>query len=918
MPRTWVQYDKELPYLEDRQPWEKPLGFLRKTGPNQFEVVEGRRISKMLLVNKLRHAVDHWREEGYPGATETSKELLIYWFDQSHPPVFGNEPFHYYFCQREAIETIIYLFEVKKYDDLAPLIEEFQDIYPETLFDSSAEISVDMDGKRRIKRYFPELEQVGEQDMPEENLLRYAVKMATGAGKTYVMAFVIVWSYFNRIRENKNSYADNFLVVAPNRIVYERLVKDFAGSKIFYELPYIPDAWKSLFKLNIKTRGDESPLAPGGNLIVNNIQQLYESRIKEWKPDNIINAILGPKMKDPAKPPMTLLERIKELDNMLVINDEAHHVHDDELKWNESLLSIHNTFPKGLMMWLDFSATPKTPDGTYYPWIICDYPLAQAVEDRIVKTPLIVHTVNKREPEHINKDNVVAKYSEWILAALTRWKQHYEAFHKIDKKPVLFIMAEKNDYADKLAEGIKKIARTDKQLNLGIKDDEVLIIHTDRHGDVKDKDLESLREDARDVDQKDNRIKVIVSVLMLREGWDVQNVTIVLGLRAFDSPILPEQAIGRGLRLMRNISPDRTQTLEVIGNNKFEEIVRQLEKEGVGINTENTPPPLPVTIAPEKNRIEYDITIPATNFSYNRIYQKIGELDPMTFPSLFDSSKLSEETKFKINIRLFELGTQIHEEEIKHGFVEISQEIISTIVVETMKKARLTECFHILYPIIETYIKHKCFKTTIEDLENIHLRRKLREIDIQEAITDLLSTEIGKATAEKKNIQIEGKAIKLSDTPKFTWRRKHQRMVKTVFNFVAAYNNFELDFAKYLDNADDIEAFAALANIFKIDYLTSKGAIRYYFPDFIAVQTEGKKKIFWILETKGREYPELDQKNNAIKRWVDSVSAQTKQTWRYVMVKQGKFEYFKKSKKTKFADLLDALVINDQNKTLIE
>ncbi len=89
--------------------------------------------------------------------------------------------------------------------------------------------------------------------------------------------------------------------------------------------------------------------------------------------------------------------------------------------------------------------------------------------------------------------------------------------------------------------------------------------------------------------------------MMLKEGWDVQNVTIVLGLRPFSSKaqILPEQAVGRGLRLMRDISPDHTQTLEVMGTKAFEEFIRELEKEGVGINTVKIPPPLPVTIAPE-------------------------------------------------------------------------------------------------------------------------------------------------------------------------------------------------------------------------------------------------------------------------------------------------------------------------------
>ena len=223
-----------------------------------------------------------------------------------------------------------------------------------------------------------------------------------------------------------------------------------------------------------------------------------------------------------------------------------------------------------------------------------------------------------------------------------------------------------------------------------------------------------------------------------------------------------------------------------------------------------------------------------------------------------------------------------------------------------MRKARLTDCFSILYPVVEEYIRKKCFSTEIKDLENIDLRKQLRRIEIHEAITELLAKEIGKETAEKKPIKLEGRQIKLSDTPRFIWRRKHKKMKKTVFNFVAGYNNFEIEFADFLDKAQDIDAFSAMeGSLFRIDYLTSRGAIRYYFPDFVAVQTTGKNKIYWILETKGREYPELENKNNAIKRWCESVATQTKQEWRYLIIKQAKFELFKRSKKTTLSALIN-------------
>ena len=886
MPKTWVQYNKELPYIEDRQPWEIPTCHMRKKGLNEYEVVEGRRPSRMFLVNKLRKAVGEWRAKGYEGATETSKELLTYWFEQDHPPVFGSEPFHFYFCQQEAIETIIYLYEVKQFNDLAEVIKEFHEEYHDTLFSSEYEISEVMDGTRILKRYFPELRQDGEQELPEEDLLRYAIKMATGSGKTMVMALVVVWSYFNRLREGSRRHADNSLIVAPNVIVYERLAKDFADGKIFHEFPFIPPAWKSRWKINIKLRGDESPLAPSGNLVVNNIHQLYESRQKKWEPQSIVQAILGPEVaKDPTKPPQTLLERLKELDNLLVMNDEAHHVHDDELKWNESLLSLHRSIPGGLKMWLDFSATPKTPNNTYYPWIIVDYPLAQAVEDRIVKVPLIVHTVNKSDPERITSANVVQKYGSWITAALKRWKTHYDAYQEIRKKPILFLMAEKNAYADRMAEAIKKQGKC-----YGIEEDEVMVIHTDSTGEVRKSDLKQLRDEARDVDSPKSKIKVIVSVLMLREGWDVQNVTIVLGLRAFDSAILPEQAIGRGLRLMRDVSPDRTQTLEVIGNDRFEKIIKELETEGVGINTTKTPPPLPVTIAWEKGRLKYDIMIPQTDYSYSRVYKAIEKLDVSKLPSIFSSDKLSEDEKILLKMEVMNLGVEIHTVEIKADVIELGRELISHITTEIMKRAGLTDCFHQLYPRVQEYILTRCFDARLTDIENKELRKKLRELSIREAIIDTLAREIGQATAVKKPITVKGKPIKLSETDKFLWRRKHIRCEKTVFNFVACYNDFEAEFAEFLDKASDVEAFAALANILRIDYLSVTGAIRHYLPDFVAVQNVDGKKQYWIIETKGREYPDLQNKKRAVERWCKSVAEQTTEEWNYLLVRQSTFD----------------------------
>ncbi len=890
-PKTWVQYDKTLPYIEDRDPSKKPVAHLVKEGTNSYKVVEGRRPSKMLLVNKLREDVDNWRDNDYPGITNTTRELLYFWFFNDHK--LNGELFRYWFCQREAVETLIYLFEVKKYDDLKPVIENYSENFRKDLFKNAVEIVEDTQGNRKLIRYFPELQQEGEQDLPERGLLRYAFKMATGSGKTYAMALLIVWSYFNRLKEKDKRYPDNFLIIAPNVIVYERLAKDFANNKIFYTIPLIPPSWRIHWNIKVTLRDDDSPLNPSGNLIVNNIQQLYESRRQKFVAKNIVDDILGRiPQKDLTKSPEILIDKLRNLDNMMVINDEAHHVHEEELKWHQTLMGIHNSLPNGINLWLDFSATPKTQTGTYYPWIIVDYPLAQAVEDRIVKAPLIVHRIDKKDPENVNKNNVIQKYGDWITAAIQRWQEHYKTYSSVGKKPVLFIMAEKNEYADKIAETIRKR----KDLGLKNPEEEVMVIHVkSKEGEsaeteikIKENDLPVLRKLAREIDEPENKVKIIVSNMMLREGWDVQNVTVILGLRPFTSKaqILPEQAVGRGLRLMSKISPDHTQTLEVMGTEAFEEFVKELEKEGVGINTVRTFPPKSIKITAEKDRLKYDIEIPCAEPRWIRQYKKIEELDPLKLPSLYTSDKLNQERKILLQMEFPVTETEIHKAAIEVSILPTGREIISYITNEIRKRARILCDFNLLYPIVEKYILKRCFEKELNDIEDEILRKNLDDISVRDAIIDILAKEIGKISAEEKELIIKTGSIKLSDFEPFLWRRKHLRCKKTVFNFVAVYNDFEAEFAEFLDKSPDIDRFAAFADKFSIDYLSSRGAIRLYYPDFVAVQKIKNKEFFYIIETKGREYEDTDKKDQTIKKWCEDVSKQTKNQWKYLKVSQ--------------------------------
>ena len=914
---TIIPYNRALPEVPGRTPYTRPNQYLEKLGAGDYAVRQGRRPSDMFLVNKLRTAVDQWRDGGYQGASDVSKRLMQFWFDEDHLLKDGSV-FRYWWAQRESLETLIYLTEVRGFQDIEPVIEEFGETPRRGMLDMSfqietetfASLSPGMDGNRRLRRYISEVQKDAIQDLPERNLLRYAFKMATGSGKTVVMAMAIVWSYFNRLllpsprRRGAGGevFADNFLIVAPNVIVFERLEKDFASNKIFYDLPLIPPEWRAQWGMKVILRGESAQPAPRGNLFLVNIQQIYESREDDWTPAHALDAILGrPPRQDLASYQPSMLERIKSLSNLMVLNDEAHHVHDDDLAWNKTLLALHENLKHktghGLTLWLDFSATPKTQVGTYYPWIIVDYPLAQAIEDQIVKAPLIVHRVDKETPRKVTKDTVVQTYHDWIIVALERWKAHSHTYKAVGQKPVLFIMTERTAYAEAIAEHIRRHTRLRRK--------EILVIHTDAQGRIREsartkqarQRLEELRAAARDVDNPGNDIKIIVSVLMLKEGWDVRNVSVILGLRPFTAKagILPEQAVGRGLRLMRGISPDRRQTLEVIGTDAFEDFVRELEHEGVGIDTVATPPPAPVWVYPVQEKLAYDIAIPLTRPKYSHEYKNLGQLDPLSLEPIYKADVLAEEMAIEIEMTFATTGTTVHQAVITPERPLMSQEFLADITNAIAKRIALTGHFAQLYGIVKRYIQERCFGVRV-DLDSEDIKRRLRDPMLQDGIVTFLSRRIAKLATQERAIEFEERGFRLSQTDRFTWRRQHLECQGTVFNLVAVYNDLEARFARFLDEAPDVERFASLAESytrFRVDYLSTTGAIKFYYPDFVAVQRAQNGTVNWIIETKGREYEDVAHKDASIRDWCEKVTVQTGRTWRYLKVPQTHFDAYR-------------------------
>jgi type III restriction enzyme len=879
---TIVSYERDFPELEDRDASERPTKYLRKVeGADDFEVVDGRRPSRMLLVNKIREAVDAWRTNDYPGASTTTYDLFRHWF--SGATEARGEPFALYWGQREAIETLAYLIEVEGIRDAQRLISMYAEIRLSTLLPEEVVFETRMDGSRWLR--VPK--EVGTQDvrLPPDGLPRFACKMATGSGKTLVMALVILWSYFHARREPNSPLSTNFLVLAPNVIVFERLRVDFENGRVFRDLPLIPPGWK--LDLKVILRGDASEPSGVGNLIVTNIDQLREGR-DDWTPVNAIDALLGRKPTgNVATKGRSTLERIRSLERLLVLNDEAHHVHDDDLKWNQTLLNLHESLPFGLAAWLDFSATPRFQGGAHFPWIVCDYPLAQAVEDRIVKAPMILHLVNKLDPEKVTRENVIEKYGDWLVAGVNRLKEHTKAFKDIpDTKPVMFIMCETIQHADKIGSWLKDASSPFK-----LKNDEVLIIHTDKEGEIKKGQLDELRRQAREIDEPTNPVKVVVSVLVLREGWDVRNVTVVLGLRpgTAAAKILPEQAVGRGLRLMRQVSTDKRQVLEVLGTPAFEDFVRELEGEGVYIPTRTNTPPPPIRIYPVKDRISFDITIPKTSETIQHVYQRLDTFDPTKAEALFNATDTADRFDLRVQVEDATYGIELGRLAIQRPGGPLPSELIAIIVKKTQAAAHLTGEFATLYPLIEKYLAQRCFGSPV-NLEDDNIRRFLANPVSQDRIATFLGQTLGALLVDRPPLVLESAPIRLSATSPFLWRRQHESMDKTIFNEVATFNPFETSFAHFLAyKCQDVWRFAALAEHFTgfwVDYLKPSGAIGRYFPDWVVVQKTPEGDVNWIVETKGRVWDGTEQKDAAIRYWCTEVTKLTADPWRYMRVDQ--------------------------------
>ncbi len=812
-------------------------------------------------VPALREAVRAWRAGGYKGTTDTTRQLLAYWFESDHRLANGTR-FKYHSAQREALETIIFVWEYERVRSRVALLE----------------------------RYATDLKGI---PLFADTFARYAIKMATGSGKTKVMALAIAWQFLNAQREAEDcakQYARTFLIIAPNVIVLQRLATDFAGGRIFEKDPVIPRDMQIFWDFDCAIRGDGEKAHAEGTLFITNIDQLYvrEERGADDEP-GVMTAILG------SRPPTQKLEmsdfrdRIGLRDGVLmVLNDEAHHTHDEQGEWNKVIRALHERSP--LNVQLDVSATPRLRNGTLFPWIISDYPLKQAILDQIVKRPMR----GLARIQEARSDHASIRYEGYLVAGVERWKEYVEQLNPAGKKPILFIMLTSTDDADDVAEWLQR--RYPGELG----GDRTLVIHTNASGEVTKNDLEQARRLAREVDAETSDVGAIVSVMMLREGWDVQNVTVVVGLRPFTARanILPEQAIGRGLRLMfRGQSVAGYQErVDIIGNDKFLEFVDELEKIEE-IKFDSFDPKKDrlhiLTIAPLSERAAFDLGVPVLSPVLVRkktLAQEIAGLDVLIFQLPDFTIRLGNDDPKTFTYEGFDVVTDAKELERQYTLPEprTAQEVIGFYARRIAEEVKLPSQFAAIAPKVREFFECRFFGERV-NLEDSKVIRFMATPLVQHLTVKTFAKALRAVAIADAEPRILAPARQLSTCAPFPWSQSVHEAKKTIFNFVACDNAYETAFARFLEGAADVTAFAKLPMRFgfSIDYIDDTGNLRLYHPDWLARTDDG---VMHLIETKGYIGSEVGQKDRAATVWCENSTALAGGTWRYRRVDQRDFE----------------------------
>jgi type III restriction enzyme len=749
------------------------------------------------------------------------------------------------------------------------------------------------------------------------------VKIATGTGKTKVLSLALALSFYHKLYEPESELARNFLVITPNIIVLDRIYRDFQGLRIFFDDPVLPDNgfdgrnWRDDFQLTLHLQDEVRITRPTGNIFLTNIHRVYSGDDIPPSPDDedMRDYFLGKRPTGATTDSKVDLGMIvRDIDELMVLNDEAHHIHDPRMAWFKSIEDIHNRLKQkgvALSMQVDTTATPKHNNGAIFVQTVADYPLVEAISQNVVKHPVLPDAPSRAKLQERQSAKYTEKYEDYIHLGVIEWRKAYAEHEKMGKKAILFVMTDDTRNCDDVAEYLEGHYPDLK--------DAVLVIHTKNNGEIsesasgKDKDeLDNLRKQANEIDGMDSPYKAIISVMMLKEGWDVRNVTTIVGLRAYaaQSNILPEQTLGRGLRKM--YPGDVEEYVSVVGTNAFMEFVESIQAEGVVLERkamgEGTGPKTPLVVEVDKENEKKDIAaldieIPVLTPRVYREYKSLGDLNvgALGHQRLL-YLQFSEEQQREIVFKDITTGEITHTTILDTAGVADYRSVIGYFAQTIMKDLRLVSGYDVLYGKVKVFVQEELFDRPV-GLEDPNTLRNLSELATTKTLIETFKKAINALTVRDKGDAEIRDTIKLRQTRPFVAKDQGYLVPKkSVFNRIIGDNKLELQFANFLEGCDDVVSFAKnyMAVHFKLDYVNANGDISNYYPDFM-VKLFTRRIV--IVETKGREDLDVPLKMARLRQWCEDVNRVQKVVeYDFVYVDE---EGFEKYKPTSFRQLLE-------------
>ncbi len=897
----------------------------------------------MHLADALKHEVEAWANQGWHGVTQTTLELFNYWFKRDEDT---TERFHP--CQQRAIETLVYCHEILQAKTLQ---EVFERVAPEAIY-----------------QHLPLKQEVETIPFP-----KYALKMATGSGKTWVLAALLVWQYFNRLNDERpGNYSFRFLVVTPGREVLNRLLDSFKGKrnlKTDSRMPetsdykrslFMPEGshWRDRFHIDILEPKDvnSNTTPPDGPFVfITNWQQF---RLKS-SASNLWDKFTGADVEEMPRGEI-IADFLSEYPDLVIMNDEAHHVHGkksatgDELVWRQFMNVLYNRLTeshkdeRGIFLQIDFSATPfygSAEKREYFPHIIYDYDLLNAMQDMLVKQLFLEQRqaiagesleeldfrAERHEPEGSHKRGEIKALSagQKLLLDIGRKKleQLTVEFRKngINKKPVMMVLCEDTVVADKTVE---HFARLTDEIGHYYDKGKVLVIHSD----LPDKELENTRKDLDRIDIDDDPLRVVISVLMLREGFDKNNICVTVVLRATEADLLLEQIVGRGLRLMfpsheypalndakveafqeirRKKNPSNSfDFLYVVEHPRFIEFYNKLKEQGyvIGIGDtsgESTTGDIIPVDAVTKRIPLYDIAWPIQIFDEGRM-PELSQIDIKALPKYQgDFNQLKKYlSKLIIQETHVQTGAKTKTWKLDNDYFDYSHFLrqasraVSTRGKTSILSAKQAE----IAGIIDEYVSEYCFGESI-DFTNQGNYSVLNYSLVFDHIVETINIAIIKIIEGYKFEVKKGIWGRLSDVPRIMVRESKsvvtERSIYPRNGYQPKGGGFERDFMQeVLNNSADVLAFAKLdkKHKLKVSYRDETGILRNYEIDFIVKTPD----TIYLMETKADK--DIDSPNVAVKvqaasAWCEQASLvpplediKQPQKWEYLIISESLYK----------------------------